>query len=106
MQIVLETLSLLVYALQVVPVPRQALAAASLAIGPEQDEEGEEGEAGKNDKPAPAKLCEKMVRLLWCVLLRFFLRCGPFAFDCTALGCSGGLTRIVTVNVAACTIHD
>ncbi|CAM9140849.1 unnamed protein product, partial [Laminaria digitata] len=47
--------------IQVVPVPRQALAAASLAIGPEQDEEGEEGEAGKNDKPAPAKLCEKMV---------------------------------------------
>lgn len=56
------------YILQVVPVPRQALAAASLAIGPEQDAEGEEGGAGKSDNEAPAKLCETMARRVLCVL--------------------------------------
>lgn len=54
--------------MQVVPVPRQALAAASLAIGPEGDAQGEEREDGKSDKEATAKLCEKMVRRLLCVL--------------------------------------
>lgn len=40
--------------LQVVPVPRQALAAATLAVEPEQGADGE--------KEPPVKLCEKMVR--------------------------------------------
>lgn len=68
------------YALQVVPVPRQALAAASLAIGPEQDAEDEGGEGGENDNEAPAKLCEKMVRRVFrascfaCLLVLIALR--------------------------------
>lgn len=40
--------------LQVVPVPRQALAAATLAVEPEQ------GADGKKD--TSVKLCDKMVR--------------------------------------------
>ncbi len=40
--------------LQVVPVPRQALAAATLAVEPEQGADGE--------KDTSVKLCDKMVR--------------------------------------------
>lgn len=40
--------------LQVVPVPRQALAAATLAVEPEQGTDGQ--------KDASVKLCDKMVR--------------------------------------------
>lgn len=86
--------------LQVVPVPRQALAAASLAIGPEQDAEGEEGEGGENDNKAPAKLCEKMVRPVFRVLVFCLLRL--VAMRLVVVGSS---RKNITVHTAACTVY-
>lgn len=55
--------------LQVVPVPRQAIAAATLAVEPNTSLNGKERKAGDSSDGPSLSLCEKMVRLVTCSLL-------------------------------------
>lgn len=59
------------YLLQVVPVPRQALAAATLAVEPEQGADNAKSEGGNGEKRASIKLVENMVR--WIGQVVFFI---------------------------------
>lgn len=49
--------------LQVIPVPRQAIAAATLAVEPDTSVDGKERKAGDSSDGPSVSLCEKMVRL-------------------------------------------